>query len=922
MKFKKEFYHFQNDILAKFESEIKSGEKKIHIVAPPWSGKTIVWLEMVSRISWNALILVPNITLQYQWKDKLEKLFLEANENIEDLVSTDVSVVKKINIITYQALTQSGEWDDLIMQKILENWFNDVKEEFKDYKNFEIYLENLKNENPDDFVKTLAKYRKKQKNITNVEKLLTQKVKDYFQLLKDNNIEVIVVDEAHHLTNWWSSVIFYLWNYLGERFIVWLTATPPFENTDFFVLDDDYSNLLWEVDFYVPQPAIVKSWKLAPYQDLVYFVEPGEELKSNLAKFEIQLQWFLQEHNAKICEVIYTYIEENYEKLLKEKSQILLNYLRYLYNYSDKDLSNFVFWEENWDKVKLEDIAKTVWKYVSSEKINSNKNFDEIKKIFYNLGYIWRAANFYRFRTPIEMQLIYSKSKIIWVEKILDEEINTLWNDLRCAIITDFLDENENNFLNSKFILESIKTKYKKYNPVLVSGQGNFQFWKNGEIEILNETILEITQRFSDGKMNILIWTRWVLWEWWDCPKLNTLIDLTGIVAYMSVNQVRGRAIRLDLDNPKKTSNVYDVVCVWQGMKGNIDVERLLSKHDKFYGIDDSWLIIKWADHIYPDLKENYIHYEKINQNMLKRVTLRDYIYDLWGINGTFSNKEIFWLNLHVENYGQILPIMDLNIIEKFKLAKFFRKGEVKINEIWEKDFYHKLFMKFFNRFVAGIVKTLKQNETLPKDFSYKIIYSTDSDIKIVSYYIDDIIIKSFITYIAKTFSIISTQKYVFDIQFASFDGKELSLENYYFWLWDEVSRNEEIRKKLKINIHDSINIFLIVLKVLWAYSVVLIILAILEIFLYVNFGILETLLIFFSWFFLHIWFLGILIFILLWFYYIIFNIKFNYNLFIVEYLWFKKNYNIIYINSNKVNKKDYVGKKPFITSKIEKLWI
>lgn len=470
MKFKKEFYHFQNDILAKFESEIKSGEKKIHIVAPPWSGKTIVWLEMVSRISWNALILVPNITLQYQWKDKLEKLFLEANENIEDLVSTDVSVVKKINIITYQALTQSGEWDDLIMQKILENWFNDVKEEFKDYKNFEIYLENLKNENPDDFVKTLAKYRKKQKNITNVEKLLTQKVKDYFQLLKDNNIEVIVVDEAHHLTNWWSSVIFYLWNYLGERFIVWLTATPPFENADFFVLDDDYSNLLWEVDFYVPQPAIVKSAKLAPYQDLVYFVEPGEELKSNLAKFEIQLQWFLQEHNAKICEVIYTYIEENYEKLLKEKSQILLNYLRYLYNYSEKDLSNFVFWEEIWDKVELEDIAKTVWKYVSSEKINSNKNFDEIKKIFYNLGYIWRAANFYRFRTPIEMQLIYSKSKIIWVEKILDEEINTLWNDLRCAIITDFLDENENNFLNCKFILESIKTKYKKYNPVLVSG--------------------------------------------------------------------------------------------------------------------------------------------------------------------------------------------------------------------------------------------------------------------------------------------------------------------------------------------------------------------------------------------------------------------------------------------------------------------
>jgi superfamily II DNA or RNA helicase len=53
--------------------------------------------------------LIPNITLQYQWKDKIEKMFLEENEKIENLVSTNVNIVKKVNIITYQALTQSGE---------------------------------------------------------------------------------------------------------------------------------------------------------------------------------------------------------------------------------------------------------------------------------------------------------------------------------------------------------------------------------------------------------------------------------------------------------------------------------------------------------------------------------------------------------------------------------------------------------------------------------------------------------------------------------------------------------------------------------------------------------------------------------------------------------------------------------------------
>jgi superfamily II DNA or RNA helicase len=52
---------------------------------------------------------VPNITLQYQWKDKIEKMFLEENENINELVSTSTTEIKKINIITYQALTQTGE---------------------------------------------------------------------------------------------------------------------------------------------------------------------------------------------------------------------------------------------------------------------------------------------------------------------------------------------------------------------------------------------------------------------------------------------------------------------------------------------------------------------------------------------------------------------------------------------------------------------------------------------------------------------------------------------------------------------------------------------------------------------------------------------------------------------------------------------
>jgi len=51
----------------------------------------------------------------------------------------------------------------------------------------------------------------------------------------------------------------------------------------------------------------------------------------------------------------------------------------------------------------------------------------------------------------------------------------------------------------------------------------------------------------------------------------------------MSTNQVRGRAIRLDKENEKKVSNIYDIVTV---DKNNIlfkDFKRLEKKHNQVY---------------------------------------------------------------------------------------------------------------------------------------------------------------------------------------------------------------------------------------------------------------------------------------------------------------------------------------------------
>ncbi len=809
MQSKLQFYHFQNEILEKFESEIDRGDKKIHIVAPPGSGKTIVWIEMINRlikkwVPWNVLILVPNIILQAQWKDKISDFFLEASEDIEMLVSTSRDIVKKINILTYQSMTQAEvDTDDFLIQ-ILDHWYKDVKKEFKDYEDFLNYTETLKETDIKEYLENISKFKKKVK-LTNSWDVLSSDVTNYLNQLKQEKISSIIVDEAHHLTNFRSKALYHIWQFLDKPFIVWLTATPPFENSDFFILNDDYTALLWEVDYYVPTPAIVKAGRLAPYNDLVYFVEPGDSIKEMMRKNDMILNEFIENNKIKIWEYLSKYIKENYDKLLKNSQDLLLNYIKFLYNYWDKKLvSDYVFTDLVFEKITLDDVAKSVWKYIWNIKWEKIVDEDNIKNMFYNMGYIWRINNFYRFRTPVEMALIYSKSKINWVRDILKKEIENKWKELKMAIITDFLDESENDYINAKYILDEINKSNPELKTILVSGQWIWQY-ENNLLKELQTDILEVTKKLEDWEINLVIWTRWILWEWWDCPKLNTLIDLTWVSAYMSVNQIRWRAIRLDQDNPKKVANIYDVICITDWYKWLIDYERVSKKYENFYWVDASWLVVKWINHIYPDLVHHLWKVNKINENMLNRSNLLEYFYELWGIGGGYENKEVFWLNLEIDINNLYFPFVKTKLTEFFKFNNLFKiKKTEKIEDIWKNNFYYILVKRFIKTLLDSLLKTLIKFGDLPDWFNYELKDSQDWNIKIVSNYKDALVWKTFINHINDIFSQVSTQRYMLDIFSFKKVWNELKEDRLFLSLPNIVAKNEAYRDEIENNMADS----------------------------------------------------------------------------------------------------------------------
>lgn len=78
----------QADVVKIARRKLAAGKRRLHIVAPPGSGKTVLGLFLwTDCVRLPALVLSPNSAIQAQWADKIE-LFSVAGAN-QSVVSTD-----------------------------------------------------------------------------------------------------------------------------------------------------------------------------------------------------------------------------------------------------------------------------------------------------------------------------------------------------------------------------------------------------------------------------------------------------------------------------------------------------------------------------------------------------------------------------------------------------------------------------------------------------------------------------------------------------------------------------------------------------------------------------------------------------------------------------------------------------------------
>src|SRR2546429_5398241 len=74
MAFRKGWRGYQSRLLDHLDRYLDNN--RLHLVAAPGSGKTVIGLEVIRRINQPTLVLAPTITIRDQWVDRLVGLFL------------------------------------------------------------------------------------------------------------------------------------------------------------------------------------------------------------------------------------------------------------------------------------------------------------------------------------------------------------------------------------------------------------------------------------------------------------------------------------------------------------------------------------------------------------------------------------------------------------------------------------------------------------------------------------------------------------------------------------------------------------------------------------------------------------------------------------------------------------------------------
>ena len=550
LSFRGTFRDYQQRVLDNVETHMK--DNKINIVAAPGSGKTILGLELICRLKSPCLIFSPTVTIRDQWGERFVDFFVPEGEDLENYYSSNLKRLALLNSITYQAM-----YSALSKVKV------ETEDEVVDYSDI-----------------------------------------DLFKLVKEQGIKTICLDEAHHLQNeWQKSLEMFIKGVDKEVKVISLTATPPYDASP--AEWQRYQATCGDIDEEISVPELVKTNTLCPHQDFVYLNFPTESEIKNFKTYKDRAKQAIEELKATpIPKAVY-------DKIMSTKKQ---DY-DFLYTNAKDIVSLLVLFEEFDFKVerKFKKMlttksmlpkfslahAERAINFMLDSELTLEEEKLEITSIFKKYSLIEKRKVALDLNEKLRKQLYTSMGKLDSIEEIVTSEVACLDKKLRMLILTDYIKKeslkdvgttNEITNISIVSIFETLRRKFGKVKIGALSGtlvilptELKKHFEEKEKMTSKDLSIKEIpntkyaiynfkggnkrkvqivSKIFKEGLITILVGTKSLLGEGWDSPCINSLILASFVGSFMLSNQMRGRAIRINKDDPNKVSNIWHLATV------------------------------------------------------------------------------------------------------------------------------------------------------------------------------------------------------------------------------------------------------------------------------------------------------------------------------------------------------------------------
>ncbi|MFW9967140.1 MAG: DEAD/DEAH box helicase family protein [Candidatus Thorarchaeota archaeon] len=598
---------YQARVLSELEEYLD--DNRLHVVAAPGSGKTLLGLEVVRRLNRPSLILAPTLAIRDQWVSRLVEFFLPGTTETPSWISIDIHNPKFLTVSTYQGLYSacSGALEEM------------------DYLDEDPEIDDDEDTNNENDTQSSDAKSLEDNVIAQLNKL---------------DVNTIVLDEAHHLrSNWWRCLTGVIRG-LKKSTVLALTATPPYDVSLFEW--ERYMQLCGQVDAEVSVPELVQENNLCPHQDLVLFTYPSLIEGSKLKEFKVAVESFVKdiESDDEFLEEVKNHPwmndpETHVIEILEDPSffSSMLVYLRHRKVTLPKKAIELIAGEHfgiPWlNKEWLETLLEGILFPQDVDPKDLSPALKRIKDRLHRIDALERRDVNLLTTRKLDGVLKRSITKLYAIQAIVSMELKALGENLRMVILTDYirkayLPKNEHDLPELDRIgvvpifeeirrsnLQWIKLGVLSGSLIIIPSESKdllLECAEDCEIQPDSVSIQPtadpkyssitmkgvdrqkgvqlITELFSKGGVNVLVGTKSLLGEGWDAPSINSLVLASFVGSYMLSNQMRGRAIRTDPHQPHKTSNIWHLICVELDSENPGNDYRIMERRFKaFLGI-------------------------------------------------------------------------------------------------------------------------------------------------------------------------------------------------------------------------------------------------------------------------------------------------------------------------------------------------